>query len=81
MRDVDLGILARSGSLFVTRPTMFDYYRTVEERRSGFARLFDLIVDGDLTVAIGQRFALADAAAAHRALEARETTGSTILLP
>lgn len=81
VRDVDLGILARSGSLFVTRPTMFDYYASVADRRAGFARLFDKIVDGELVVAIGQRFALAEATAAHRALEARETTGSTILLP
>jgi NADPH2:quinone reductase len=81
VRDVDLSILARSGSLYVTRPTMFDYYATVEERRAGFAKLFDKIVDGELVVAIGQRFPLAEAAEAHRALEARETTGSTILLP
>ncbi len=60
---------------------MFDYYGTVEERRAGFAKLFDRIVDGELKVEIGQRFPLADAAAAHRALEARETTGSTILVP
>lgn len=78
---VDLGILARSGSLFVTRPTMFDYYATKDDRRTGWGKVFDRIVDGSLIVAIGQRFALADAAAAHRALEARETTGSTILLP
>lgn len=81
VKDVDLGILARSGSLFVTRPTMFNYYATVEERRAGFAEVFDRIVDGELVVTIGQRFALADAAAAHRALEARETMGSTVLVP
>ena len=78
---VDLGILARSGSLFVTRPTMFDYYATKDERRAGLGKVFDRIVDGALTVTIGQRFALADAADAHRALEARTTTGSTILVP
>lgn len=78
---VDLGILARSGSLFVTRPTMFDYYTTKDDRRTGWSKVFDRIVDGSLTVTIGQRYALADAAEAHRALEARETTGSTILLP
>lgn len=81
VKDVDLGIFARSGSLFVTRPTLFDYYTTVEERRAGFAKLFDRIVAGELVVTIGQRFALTDAAAAHRALEARETTGSTVLVP
>ena len=79
--NVDLGILARSGSLFVTRPTLFDYYASADERRAGWGKLFDRIVDGELAVTIGQRFALTDAAAAHRALEARETVGSTILLP
>ncbi len=76
----DLGVLARSGSLFVTRPTMFDYYATQDERRTGLAKVFDRIIDGELTIAIGQRFPLADAAAAHRALEARTTTGSTVLM-
>ena len=76
----DLGILARMGSLFVTRPTMFDYYATEEERRTGLAKVFDRIVDGELTVAIGQRLPLAEAAEAHRALEARTTTGSTVLV-
>ncbi len=79
--NVDLAVLSRHGSLFVTRPTMFDYYHSVEERRAGLAKVFERIVDGDLAVDIGQRFALADAAAAHRSLEARETTGSTILVP
>ena len=78
---VDLGVLARSGSLFVTRPTLFDYYATKAERIAGFTKLFDRIIAGDLTISIGQRFPLADAAAAHRALEARTTTGSTILVP
>lgn len=78
---VDLGLLSRHGSLFVTRPTMFDYYATVEETRAGFAKLFDRIIDGDLKVEIGRRFPLADAAVAHRDLEARKTTGSTVLIP
>lgn len=78
---VNLGILARSGSLFVSRPTLFDYYVTAEERAAGSARLFDLISSGVLKVAVGQRFALTDAAAAHRAIEAGETSGSTLLMP
>ncbi len=78
---VDLGILAREGSLFVTRPTLFDYSVTVEERRASAAKLWSRILDETLEVAIGQEFALADAAEAHRALEARATTGSTILRP
>lgn len=78
---VDLGILARNGSLFVTRPSMVDYYVTRDEILAGTGKLFDLIVDGTLDVTIGQRLPLAEAAEAHRSLEARETTGSTILLP
>lgn len=78
---VDLGILARSGSLFVTRPTLFDYSVTPEERRNAAAAIWARILDERLTVAIDQRFALADAADAHRALEARTTTGSTVLIP
>lgn len=78
---VDLGILARKGSLFTTRPTLFDYYTTPDERAAGSARLFDLLARGVLKVTIGQTYALTDAAQAHRDLEARATTGSTLLLP
>ena len=77
---VDLSLLARSGSVFVTRPTMYDYYATVDERHAGLGKVFDRVIDESLTVKIGQRFALSEAEAAHRALEARETTGSTILI-
>jgi NADPH:quinone reductase len=73
--------LSRAGSLFVTRPTMFDYYVTPEERAAGSARLWEMIGSGKVEVNINQRFALKDAADAHRALEAGETTGSTILVP
>ncbi|KQS01771.1 quinone oxidoreductase [Sphingomonas sp. Leaf357] len=78
---VNLGVLARNGSLFVTRPTMFDYYVTPEERQAGFARVFDMLAKGAITAEIGQTFALEDAADAHRALEAGETKGATVLLP
>jgi NADPH2:quinone reductase len=78
---VALASLAAAGSLYVTRPTLFDYYRAPEERAAGMARLFGLVAAGVLSVKIGQRFALKDAAQAHRALEARQTTGSTVLLP
>lgn len=78
---VDLGILARKGSLFSTRPTLFDYYTTPEERAAGSARLFDLLARGVLKVTIGQTYALRDAAQAHRDLEGRATTGSTLLMP
>ncbi|WP_293878182.1 MULTISPECIES: quinone oxidoreductase [unclassified Sphingomonas] len=78
VNGIDLGILAAKGSLFVTRPTLFDYYVTPEERRAGVERVFAMLREGAIRPAIGQRFALEDAAAAHRALEAGETHGSSI---
>lgn len=73
--------LARGGSLFLTRPTLFDYAATPEEVQASAARLFEIIGSGAIPVRIGARFALADAAEAHRALESRATTGSTLLIP
>lgn len=78
---VELGVLAARGSLFVTRPTLFSYYTTPEERSAGVERLYAMLRDGAITAEIGQTFALEDAAEAHRALEAGETRGSTVLLP
>ncbi len=77
---VALGTLAAKGSLTVTRPTLFDYYREPAERAAGSAYLFDLMRQGIIDVTIGQRYALEDVAQAHRDLEARRTTGSTILV-
>ncbi|MBP2275602.1 MULTISPECIES: quinone oxidoreductase family protein [Sphingomonas] len=76
---VDLGILSARGSLFVTRPTLFSYYVTPEERQAGIDRVFTMLRSGAITPEIGQTFALEDAAAAHRALEAGETCGATVL--
>lgn len=78
---VSLGILAKHGSLFVTRPTLFDYYATRDEILTGAGQLFDLVADGVLDVRIGQSLPLAEAAKAQIDLAARITTGSTILLP
>ncbi len=78
---VNIGVLARKGSLFVTRPTLFDYYVTPEERKAGIARLFAMIENGAITPEIGQTFALEDAVEAHRAIESGATSGSTLLLP
>lgn len=72
--------LSRRGSLFVTRPTLFDYCATSSERRASADRLFAMMLSGKVEVQIGARYPLADAAEAHRALEARQTTGSTVLL-
>jgi NADPH2:quinone reductase len=73
--------LMRRGSLFVTRPTLFDYCATPEAMRASAARLFEMMLAGKVKVRIGKRFALADAAEAHRALEGRQTMGSTVLVP
>lgn len=78
---VSLLDLSRGGSLYVTRPTLFDYIATAEELAHTAERLFDRMARGVVKAMIGQRFALAGAAEAHRALEARETTGSTVLIP
>ena len=81
VEGVNLGVLAQKGSLFVTRPTLFDYYREPSEAAAGVKRVFDLIASGALTVTIGQTYPLREAAQAHRDIEARATTGSTILVP
>lgn len=78
---VALGSLSAAGSVFVTRPTLFDYYAEPVERAAGAARLFALVEQGVLKSAAAQTWPLAEAAEAHRALEARQTTGSTLLLP
>jgi NADPH2:quinone reductase len=78
---VNLGILARHGSQFVTRPTLFDYYLHPGERAAGAARVFEMIGGGKVAVTVGQRYGLQDAARAHADLEAGRTTGSTLLIP
>jgi len=72
-------LLAQKGSLFLTRPTLFDYVARREELEASSASLFDAVRSGKIKVDIGQQFPLSQAEAAHRALESRQTTGSTIL--
>lgn len=79
--DVELSQLAAAGSIFVTRPTLFHYYADADERSAGAARVFEMIRTGAVKVDIRQRYALRDAAQAHRDLEARRTTGSSLLIP
>ena len=76
---VSLGVLALKGSLYNTRPTLFDYYTLPDERAAGAARVWDMIRSDIVRVRVGQTYALEDAARAHADLEARRTTGSTIL--
>lgn len=78
---VDIALLNRKGGLFLTRPALAHYAGTRDELLAMAAELFSLLGDGTLKVNINQRFALKDAADAHRALEGRQTTGATILLP
>jgi NADPH:quinone reductase len=73
--------LVAGGSLYATRPTLFDYIKTPEELQARAADLFAKVASGVVKAHIGQRLSLRDAAEAHRDLEARRTTGSTILLP
>lgn len=73
--------LMRSGSLYVTRPTLVDYISTPGDLARTADRLFDRLRRGVVPAAVGQRYALTDAAEAHRALEGRTTTGSTVLVP
>jgi NADPH2:quinone reductase len=72
-------VLSQKGSLFLTRPTLFHYIATRPELEEAATDLFDVIRSGKVKVEVKQRFALNDAAEAHRALEARKTTGSTVL--
>ena len=78
---LDLLELTRHGSLYLTRPTLSDYTATTAELGASAAALFDALVSGKVEVEVGNRWGLADVKNAHRALEARETVGSTILKP
>jgi NADPH2:quinone reductase len=73
------GLLAQKGSLYLTRPTLFHYIASREQLEQSAGELFDMVASGKVKIEVKQRFALKDAAEAHRQLEARKTTGSTIL--
>ncbi len=77
----DIGVLSRMGSLFLTRPLLFDYSAERAGLLAMAVELFDVVQSGAVKIEIAQRYALRDAAQAHRDLEARRTTGSTVLLP
>ena len=76
-----LSELASRGSLYITRPTLFAYASDCEKLEAMAAELFAMVDSGKVKIEVKQRFALADAAEAHRALEGRRTLGSTVLLP
>jgi NADPH2:quinone reductase len=73
------GLLAQKGSLYLTRPTLYHYIATRQQLEQAASELFEIVTSGKVKIEVKQRFALKDAAEAHRALQARETTGSTIL--
>lgn len=78
---VNLGTLAAKGSLKVTRPTLFTHIARHEDCQAMARHLFDKVLSGAVSIRVDQRFPLAEVAEAHRSLEARATTGSTVLLP
>lgn len=78
---VDIGVLARMGSLYLTRPTLFTYAAKREDLLAMAAEMFDVVAAGKVKIEIGQCYPLRDAAQAHIDLEARRTIGSTVLLP
>jgi NADPH2:quinone reductase len=73
--------LMRGGSLMFTRPTLFDFTLSTEELDASAAALFEVILSGKVKIEIGQTFPLAEARAAHEALQGRQTSGSTLLIP
>ena len=79
--DFSLGELASRGSLFITRPTLFSYAASRAELEAMAADSFAMVASGKVKIDVRQRYALADAARAHVELEARQTTGSSVLLP
>ncbi|MEM1343388.1 MAG: quinone oxidoreductase [Pseudomonadota bacterium] len=81
VKDVDLGILAAKGSLFVTRPTLFHYTATREALQAAADDLFAVVLSGAVKIAPPTVYPLGEATEAHRALEGRKTTGSLILRP
>jgi len=78
---VDIGILAAKGSLYLTRPTLASYTAKREDLVAVANDLFDVVAKGAVKMNVNQRYPLKDAAQAHRDLEARKTTGSTVFLP
>ena len=78
---LDLQTLANKGSLYLTRPSMLTYTLSTEELQQSSDDLFARVLNGDVRVEINQRYPLADVQQAHRDMESRKTTGSTILLP
>ena len=81
IQDFDHNILAQKGSLFATRPTLFNYAAARKDLERMADDLIEVVRDGHVKIEVKQEFALEDAAEAHRALEGRKTSGATVLIP
>lgn len=81
IENFNLGLLAQKGSLFATRPTLFTYIAKREDLETAASELFGLVASGVIDIQVNQKYALAEAGRAHSDLEARKTTGTTVLLP
>ncbi|CAN7403638.1 quinone oxidoreductase [Pararhizobium sp. LjRoot235] len=81
VEGVNIGILAQKGSLFATRPTLFSYVATRSALEACANSLFDVVQSNKVRININQTYALADASQAHADLEARKTSGTTLLIP
>ena len=79
--DFKITLLSQKGSLFATRPSLGNYTATREDLVKSANDLFDVVKSGKVKIAVHQTYPLAEAARAHRDLEARATTGSTLLIP
>jgi NADPH2:quinone reductase len=81
VENFQLGILSQKGSLYATRPTLFNYVATRADLEATANELIEMVASGKVKIPVNQEFRLADAAEAHRALEGRKTTGASVLLP
>ncbi len=81
IKAFDIGLLSKKGSLFATRPTLFTYTAQREDLVASANDLFELVNRGIVKISVNQRYSLRDAAQAHKDLEGRKTTGSTVLIP
>ncbi|MFN0192521.1 MAG: quinone oxidoreductase family protein [Aestuariivirga sp.] len=81
VKSFDLGLLAAKGSLYVTRPTLMTYTATDKDLHETAADLVEMVKSGKVKIPVNQRYGLADAVQAHRDLESRKTTGTTVLIP
>lgn len=81
IKDFSLLALSQKGSLYATRPTLFTHISTRDDLLANARDLFEVVASGVVKIPVNQRYRLSQVADAHRDLEARRTTGSTVLLP